>query len=80
MTVSNVECRFSMDQFESLEAVSIFCPKCRQAMPVRKKLLLVLMDRELSEYLCARCGTSVGKKNEPLQNGPGNTGGPGIIF
>lgn len=77
-----------MDQFESLEAVSIFCPKCRQAMPVRKKLLLVLMDRELSEYLCVRCGTSVGRKNEPLQTrpssrfpgGPGNMGGPGSIF
>ena len=55
-----------MEQFESLEAVSIFCPQCRQAMPVRKKLLLVLMDRELFEYLCARCGTSVAKKNEPL--------------
>ncbi|MCZ6490748.1 MAG: hypothetical protein O7A06_09480 [Acidobacteria bacterium] len=69
-----------MDQFQSLEAVSIFCPKCRQAMPVRKKLMLVLMDRELYEYLCVRCGTSVGRKNEPLQNGPGNRGGPGSIF
>ena len=71
-----------MDQFESLEAVAIFCPKCRQAMPVRKKLLLVLMDRELYEYLCARCGTSVAKKNEPLQNGPSSRfpGGPGDIL
>ena len=76
-----------MDQFENLEAVSIFCSKCRQAMPVRKKLLLVLMDREIYEYLCARCGTSVAKKNEPVQNSPssrfpgdpGNMGGPGNI-
>ena len=74
-----------MDQFENLEAVSIFCSKYRQAMPVRKKLLLVLMDREIYEYLCARCGTSVAKKNEPLQTrpssrfpgGPGNMAGPG---
>ena len=63
-----------MDQFESLEAVSIFCPQCGQAMPVRKRLRLVLLDREVYEYLCARCGTSVAKKNEPLQ--PKSFGGP----
>ena len=56
-----------MKQFENLEAVSLYCPGCRQAMPVRKRLLLVLLDREIHEYLCARCGTSVGKKEEPIQ-------------
>lgn len=69
-----------MKQFENLEAVSIFCPRCKQAMPVRKHLLLVLPDRELYEYLCCRCGTSVAKKNEPVvpipfhgpQSGSGN--------
>ena len=40
-------------------------------MPVRKRLLLVLPESELYEYLCARCGTSVGKKNEPLSRRPG---------
>jgi len=65
-----------MDQFENLEAVSIFCPRCRQAMPVRKRLLLVLLDREMYEYLCAGCGTSVGKKNEPLQGKPARRPGP----
>jgi hypothetical protein len=64
-----------MNEFENLEAVSIFCPRCRQAMPVRKRLLLVLLDREIYEYLCARCGTSVAKKNEPTQLKP--FGGPG---
>ena len=43
-------------------------------MPVRKRLLLVLLDREIYEYLCARCGTSVAKKNEPTQANP--IGGP----
>ncbi|MBI2815552.1 MAG: hypothetical protein HYX72_01290 [Acidobacteria bacterium] len=55
-----------MDQFENLEAVSIYCPKCRQAMPVRKRLLLVLLDKEIYEYLCARCGSSIAKKDQPF--------------
>ena len=63
-----------MKQFENLEAVSLFCPRCKQAMPVRKRLLLVLLDSEVYEYLCARCGTSVGKKNEPQSLPPPTSG------
>lgn len=66
------------DQFESLEATAIFCPRCRQAMPVRKRLLLVLLDREMFEYLCARCGTSVAKKDQPITPRPMR--GPGPVF
>ena len=39
-------------------------------MPVRKRLLLVLPDSEVYEYLCARCGASVGKKTEPISSRP----------
>lgn len=60
-----------MKQFENLEAVSLYCPRCQAAMPVRKRLLLVLLDGETHEYLCARCGASVGKKNQPLSDRPG---------
>jgi hypothetical protein len=39
-------------------------------MPVRSRLLLVLPDGELHEYLCQACATSVGtktiKENRPL--------------
>ena len=59
-----------MKQFESLEAVSLYCPRCKQAMPVRKRLLLVLPESEIHEYLCAGCGTPVGKKSEPLAPDP----------
>ena len=55
-----------MQQFENLEAVSLYCRRCGQAMPVRKRLLLVLPDEELYEYLCAACGSSLGQKKEPL--------------
>jgi len=55
-----------MKQFENLEAVTLYCRRCGQAMPVRKRLLLVLPDEELYEYLCAVCGSSLGQKKEPL--------------
>jgi hypothetical protein len=49
-------------QFEELEASSLFCVKCKEAVPVRKKLLLVLPEGEKFEYLCTQCGNSVGSK------------------
>jgi hypothetical protein len=49
-------------QFEELEASSLFCGRCKQAVPVRKKLLLVLPEGEKYDYLCARCGSPVGSK------------------
>jgi predicted SprT family Zn-dependent metalloprotease len=51
-----------MKQFEEFEATALYCPKCKQAMPVGKRLLLVLADGELWEYLCQQCGTSLGTK------------------
>jgi len=50
--------------FEQFEASSLFCPRCRQAVPVRKRLLLVLPDGDKYEYLCAHCSTSLGTKME----------------
>ena len=49
-------------QFENLNALELFCPKCGRSMPVRERLLLVLPEGDKYEYLCARCGTSVGDK------------------
>jgi hypothetical protein len=31
-------------------------------MPVRERLLLVLPDREIFDYLCTGCGSSVGRR------------------
>jgi len=55
-----------MKQFEDLQAVTLYCRQCQQAMPVRKRLLLVMLDHELYEYLCTGCGKSLGQKKEPL--------------
>ena len=51
-----------MSQFEEFEATFLFCQKCGVAMPVIKRLLLILSDGELWEYLCKGCGNSVGSK------------------
>jgi uncharacterized protein YbaR (Trm112 family) len=32
------------DSFREFEASSLFCPRCKQAHPVRKQVLLVLPD------------------------------------
>jgi hypothetical protein len=50
--------------FEQFEATSLYCPKCKAAVPVRKKLLLVLPEGDEYEYLCAYCSSSVGTKIE----------------
>src|SRR5438094_800252 len=37
-----------MSQFENFTASSLYCDKCKAAMPVRERLLLVLPDNELN--------------------------------
>ena len=49
-------------QFEELEATELYCTKCRQAVPVRKFLLLILPEGDKYEYRCAYCGNTVGDK------------------
>ena len=55
------------DAYREFEATSLFCPRCRRAVEVRKKLLLVLPTGNKYDYLCSLCGTSVGGKvdNDP---------------
>ena len=52
----------SQQQFENFTASTLYCEKCRATMPVREKLLLVLPDREIFDYLCTECGSSVGQR------------------
>ena len=39
-----------------------YCPKCKRAVPVRKRLLLVLPEGDKYEYLCSICAEPVGSK------------------
>jgi hypothetical protein len=52
----------NQQQFDTFTASSLYCDKCRAAKPVRERLLLVLPDREIFDYLCSDCGTSVGRR------------------
>jgi hypothetical protein len=66
MTPSN---RSAPDSYEEFDAVSLYCPQCKTALPVRQRLLLVLPDGELYEYRCSRCNTLVGKKKNDVPFG-----------
>ncbi len=50
--------------FDQFNAALLYCNKCKQAMPVRQRLLLVLPDGELYDYTCQTCHSSVGSKTE----------------
>ena len=52
------------EQFRSFRASALYCPHCREATPVRERLLLVLPDGNLYDYCCVHCGTSTGSKTE----------------
>ncbi|HCX90000.1 MAG: cytoplasmic protein [Deltaproteobacteria bacterium CG12_big_fil_rev_8_21_14_0_65_43_10] len=51
--------------FQQLEATSLYCPHCKVAVPVRKRLLIVLPEGDKFEYLCSHCASSLGSKVEP---------------
>jgi hypothetical protein len=50
------------DAYREFEAAQLFCPRCRRAVAVRKKLLLVLPTGNKYDYVCQQCGTPVGAK------------------
>ena len=64
--------------FDQFNATLLYCNKCRKAMPVRQRLLLVLPDGDLYDYTCQGCNSSVGSKKDvpaPPQTRR-NLGGP----
>ena len=52
----------NQEQYRDFDATELFCPICRRAVPVRKRLLLVLSNGDKYDYTCVYCGTSVGDK------------------
>jgi len=59
--------------YRDFDATELFCPKCRKAVPVRKRLLLVLAEGDKYDYTCVYCGTSVGDKMVTRGDGDGLT-------
>jgi hypothetical protein len=56
----------NMEQFESFKASRLYCRRCAKSMPVRERLLLVLPEKDLYEYLCTGCGDSLGEREVSL--------------
>lgn len=56
-----------MGTFKELDATELYCPRCRRAVPVRKRLLLVLPEGDKYEYICSYCAESVGSKIDRSQ-------------
>ena len=58
------------DVYKEFDATELYCPKCKQAVPVRKRLLLVLPEGDKYEYLCVYCsetvGTKIDRQDKPL--------------
>ena len=50
------------ETYRDFDATELFCPRCKKAVGVRKRLLLILPDGEKYDYTCIICGTSVGDK------------------
>ena len=55
--------------YKDFDATELFCPKCGRAVPVRKRLRLVLSEGDKYDYSCVYCGTSVGDKLVKENNG-----------
>jgi hypothetical protein len=62
------------ESFGEFNAALLYCDKCKRAMPVRQRLLLVLPDGELYDYTCQSCNNSVGSKTEKAGS---NSAAPG---
>ncbi|MEN6464286.1 MAG: cytoplasmic protein [Syntrophaceae bacterium] len=50
------------ESYKDFDATELYCPRCRRAVPVRKRLLLVLTNGDKYDYSCVYCGDSVGDK------------------
>jgi uncharacterized Zn finger protein len=50
------------ETYKDFDATELYCPRCKRAVRVRKRLLLILPQGEKYDYSCAFCGTSVGDK------------------
>ncbi len=50
------------DYFNEFDAVTLYCPRCKRPVEVRKRLLLVLPGGDKYDYTCPFCGDSLGSK------------------
>jgi len=48
--------------YKEFDATELYCSHCQRAVPVRKRLLLVIPEGDKYEYVCTFCSESVGTK------------------
>lgn len=53
------------EAFADLEVSEVYCPGCRRAVPVRRRLLLVLPEGDKIEYSCTVCAKPLASKVVP---------------
>jgi DNA-directed RNA polymerase subunit RPC12/RpoP len=56
------------DAYKEFDATELYCSRCKQSVPVRKRLLLVLPEGDKYEYLCAYCSETVGTKMDKQES------------
>ena len=55
------------NMFRDLDATELYCAQCKMAVPVRKRLLLVIPEGDKYEYFCPYCAETVGTKIDRKQ-------------
>jgi hypothetical protein len=55
-----------MNQYGDLQATYLYCNRCGGSMPVEERLLLILPDGYLFDYVCTNCRGVVGDKKTKL--------------
>lgn len=53
-------------QYKDFTATRLYCDNCGCSMSVKERLLLILPDGYLYEYICVGCGKTVGDKRVSL--------------
>jgi hypothetical protein len=53
-------------QYKDFKASRLYCNNCGCSMPVRERMLLILPDGYLYEYVCTGCGRNIGDKRVSL--------------
>jgi len=63
MVIVSINANYGTGTQTSIRAdgsIAAACPKCRRAVAVRKRLLLILPEGDKYEYVCPHCGSTCG--------------------
>ncbi|MCM8824490.1 MAG: cytoplasmic protein [Candidatus Omnitrophica bacterium] len=53
-------------QYKDFIATRLYCYNCKLSVPVKERLLLILPDGYLYQYVCERCGEILGDSKKSL--------------